>query len=477
MRAGLDRDKCSTGAFDDRSRGFGRTLAVFAIAVTAALVLAPAASADSLGPIDFESPAYSTGNVNGQNGWSKTGSYDSEVASVGGFGAAAGYGFGAQALRISNAVTSGAFGDQTFSPGLSEPAGEAAPRTHFEASFKIGTTEATEQSGLALSVSPDDGDGSRMSYLRFEDQADGVHVIFDDTTDARFGDEAEFNETDIATLSRGASHTIRFSIDFLPGPANDVVKIYIDGALAITGTTWEDYYRYDPEQAGNGNVVPDVSKLLFREAGARGPRQRRPGLPDRRCRARPRAPPRRRPSTTTRPAPARPARTARRPTTRRSAKRSRRCPPARRSSSAPVNTKKTSRSIAALTIRGDGDDSVVYPALAGPTCAEGSLCPRRQQRLPRPVERCDDRTPRSSTATTRTSPARARSRPATGSSPTTRWGRSTASTSTTPPCATSSCAASTPPAAAASPSTTTRSNTSHPTRRRSRSSTSAAPAR
>ncbi len=34
-----------------------------------------------------------------------------------------------------------------------------------------------------------------------------------------------------------------------------------------TGTTWEDYYRYDPEQVGNGNQVPSVSKLLFRQSG------------------------------------------------------------------------------------------------------------------------------------------------------------------------------------------------------------------
>jgi len=45
------------------------------------------------------------------------------------------------------------------------------------------------------------------------------------------------------------------------------VRIYIDGVLTTTGTTWEDYYRYDPEAAGNGNLVSPVSKLLFREAG------------------------------------------------------------------------------------------------------------------------------------------------------------------------------------------------------------------
>jgi hypothetical protein len=41
--------------------------------------------------------------------------------------------------------------------------------------------------------------------------------------------------------------------------------------LKATGTTWEDYYRYDPEQAGSGNIVPTTSKLLFREGGTAVP--------------------------------------------------------------------------------------------------------------------------------------------------------------------------------------------------------------
>jgi uncharacterized protein YkwD len=123
-----------------------------------------------------------------------------------------------------------------------------------------------------MSVSPDDGNGGRMSYLRFEDQPDGVHVFFDDVTDP--GPKytvATFNETDIATLDRKCAHSIRFSIDFKTGPANDVVRIYIDGKLKKTGTTWEDYYRYDPEQIPNGNQVPVVRKILFRESGTPTP--------------------------------------------------------------------------------------------------------------------------------------------------------------------------------------------------------------
>ncbi len=169
---------------------------------------------------------------------------------------------------MSDALTSGSFGDQTFSPGLVSPAGESPAKPQFDASFKIGTTKATLQSGLHMSVSPDDGNGARVSYLRFEDQADGVHVFFDDVSDpGPVGTVASFDETDLATLSRTRAHSIRFSIEFKNGPGNDVVKIYIDGNKEITGTTWEDYYRFDPEQTPTGNQVPKIDKLLFRESG------------------------------------------------------------------------------------------------------------------------------------------------------------------------------------------------------------------
>src|SRR5207253_2309958 len=225
-----------------------------------------AAGADAIGPITFESSqGYVVGDINGQpalpgsgslpNGrWSKTGPYDAQVALLSTFPDASGYGFGSQALRISDAVTSGSFGDQTFSPGLADEAGESGAanaglsgglrQPHFDASFMIGTSQATEQPGLHMTVSPDRGDGARMSYLRFEDQADGVHVFFVDAVDkGPVGTVADFRESEIATLSRTTSHLIQFSIDLKDGAANDTVKIYIDGKLVKTGTTWEDYYR------------------------------------------------------------------------------------------------------------------------------------------------------------------------------------------------------------------------------------------
>jgi hypothetical protein len=230
------------------------------------------ASADSTVPaISFETTqGYAIGDINGQQGWMKTNpAFDVKVANVSAFQST--YHFDDQALRLSDAVTSGSFGDQTFSPGLTQPAGEAAGLQHrFSSTFWIGTVLQTEQLGLHMSVSPDNGSGARMSYLRFEDHSDGVHVFFDDVQQSGPCSPAgcaNFVETDIATLNRSRAHSIRFGITFKTGPGNDVVRIYIDGLLAKTGTTWEDYYRYDPEAAGSGNVVSPISKLLFRESG------------------------------------------------------------------------------------------------------------------------------------------------------------------------------------------------------------------
>jgi len=231
---------------------------------------ASSAKADSIGPIGFEpTEGYVVGDINGQMGWTKLNpAFDVKVAPVSAYPDASAYHFDDQALRLSDAFTTQSFGDQTFSPGLTQPAGEAPLKTRFTGTFWIGTTQKTVQTGLHTSVSPDNGSGARMSYLRFEDQADGVHVFFDDVTNpGPVGHASTFTDTDIATLSRTRAHSIRFGITFKTGPGNDVVRIYIDGVLATTGTTWEDYYRYDPEAAGNGNQVSPVSKLLFREAG------------------------------------------------------------------------------------------------------------------------------------------------------------------------------------------------------------------
>lgn len=237
-----------------------------------ALTLAPqAAQADSLS-VDFES--YTTGNINGQNGWTKTGGYDVEVVESPVLS-------GSKSLRFSNAVTSGSFGDQTFSASLADEAGDAQAvnggqsggtrQNHFEAEFKIKAATSTYQPGLFLSVSPDRGDGARMSYLGFADTADGIDVTFYDVQSVV--DPAVFTPTLVAdNLSREAAHTAKLVIDFVDGPSNDIVKIYLDGNLVHTGTTWENYFRFDNES--NPSLADEsrtVDSLLFRAGGTAAP--------------------------------------------------------------------------------------------------------------------------------------------------------------------------------------------------------------
>ncbi len=224
----------------------------------------------------FEPATFAPGNINLQGGWAKTGPYDVAISNTNIPGT-----FGTQSLRISDSVTSGSFGDQTFSPSLTNEAGEdvdavndgmsgGTRQPHFEAQFDIASAlPAQEQTGLHMVVSPDRGDGARMSYLRFEDQADGIHVFFYDVQGVNVGFQvANFVETPVATITR-APHTIKLTMDFVPGPSNDVVKVYVDGNLVHTGTSWENYYRYDTESQPNvsyANKTRTVDSLLFRES-------------------------------------------------------------------------------------------------------------------------------------------------------------------------------------------------------------------
>ncbi|MEJ0021486.1 MAG: hypothetical protein WDN47_02775 [Candidatus Doudnabacteria bacterium] len=247
------------------------SISVFSIAalVLGGFFAANRSHADS-NAINFET--YAPGTINAQDGWKAIGAYDqSVVANTYGYAS-----FGTQTFRISDAVTSGGFGDQTFAKPLADSVGETAStngafpvgtkQNHFEMQFDMASTQAAMQPGLHVSLSPDRGDGSRMSYLRFEDGTAGINVFFDDVQGAT--NPANFVETQIATdLTRTSPHTIKLTMDMLDGPSNDIVKVYIDGALVHTGTSWENYYVFDSESATE--PTPRIIKTVeFRESGA-----------------------------------------------------------------------------------------------------------------------------------------------------------------------------------------------------------------
>lgn len=245
-------------------------------AAIASVALATGVLADSA-TIDFET--YNLGTVHGQDGWSASGSagsgcavYDHEVvANTYGYAS-----FGTQSLRASNAVTSGCFGDQTFSRSLGDEAGETSAESdgmsggtrqaYFEAEWDFASTvPGAEQPGLSVVASPDRGDGARMSWIQMTDTPDGLQVNFSDVQTT--GGTCPFVQTTIADgLDRTVPHNIRVTMQFIDGPSNDVVTVYVDGVEVHTGTSWEDYFVYCEL-----NPTRTVDSILFRTGGPAAP--------------------------------------------------------------------------------------------------------------------------------------------------------------------------------------------------------------
>lgn len=223
-------------------------------------------SADS-SSIDFE--GYTLGNPNGQDGWVFIGAYDAAIAGNTSGSAT----FGTKSLRISNASTSGSFGDWVFSKPLANEAGETAAandglsggtrQPYFEMQFDVASAVPNaEQPGLQISTSADRGDGARMTYLRFNDTPAGLDVTFADYQQSA----SDFVVTTVASgLDRSVPHRIRMTVQFVDGPANDVVMVYIDGNLVHTGTTWEGYFP-----AGEGVPTRTVDSILFQARTSAG---------------------------------------------------------------------------------------------------------------------------------------------------------------------------------------------------------------
>lgn len=275
-------------------RGRTAIATLAALALLGGLLVATFASpavAESIGPINFET-GFSDGSPNGQFGWSATGSAGSGCATydhaiVANVGAPAS--FGTKSLRMSNAVTSGCFGDQTFSQSLDDAAGESsaeggtvsssAIEPHFEAEWDFASTvPGAEQPGLSVVASPDRGDGARMSWIQMADSPTGLVVRFNDYRDEHTvggilndpngcDTNDNFFQTEIASgLDRTVPHTIKVTMDFLDGPRNDIVRVWVDGTLKHTDTSWEDYFRYC-----EGNPTRTVDSILFRTGGTAVP--------------------------------------------------------------------------------------------------------------------------------------------------------------------------------------------------------------
>lgn len=223
----------------------------------------------------FES--FTLGSPANQHGWRQSNAaFDTEIVAVTRLEPEFSV-FGTRALRISNAVTSSQFGNHLFTPNVT-PVGEtrasvtgaiptvvAPTNNHFEFSFDFATTQTSHQDGLRLTLSPSNGSSGRMSFLRLEDRADGLAVVFDDYPTVN----GTFVEHDVATgLSRLRPHHVRLAMTVVEGANNDIVKVYVNDVLVYTGTSWEEYY---PQAVASGEPThphpPIVQSVIFRISG------------------------------------------------------------------------------------------------------------------------------------------------------------------------------------------------------------------
>jgi len=266
----MTKSESTAAVWSDHRRTAG---AVAAILI--GLGVAPPSQAVVISSTDFE--GFTTGaSVDGQGGWSSTGPFDQSVVDDG---------TGNTVWRVSNAVTAGSFGDMPFAPrpggivtdSVNDPvnslpqffAGESstgAANRRFVGSFDFRSSSAALQDGLSVTISPDNGQGGRQSFIDIEDRADGLAIV---TFDVNAGGGFD-GPTDIATgLARDEWHTFEFAIDFVDGVLNDLVELSLDGGVIHTSTTWEQFYVIN--QASLHPLGVPVQTILYRTSGTAFP--------------------------------------------------------------------------------------------------------------------------------------------------------------------------------------------------------------
>ena len=218
---------------------------ILTTAVALLLLIGAATASANTSTTTFSDPSFTVGTghtyIDGIDGWTMTSAnadYDAGIVANGVEG---------QSLRVSSLVASGSFGDWIFSKPVTEPASENQNQG-FTSEFAFKAL-GKEVKGSHLSISPSDGKGGRMSYVRLEDNPEGVQVFFVDNPNHLSWQQ---DERWIATLDRTQPHTIKFVMSLLPGEDNDIVNVYVDGVQKACGSSWESYYRYVERDATKG---------------------------------------------------------------------------------------------------------------------------------------------------------------------------------------------------------------------------------
>lgn len=213
--------------------------------------------------------------VDGTNGWKNVGTHDDEIVDLS----------GNHKLRMSSDPSDGAFGGP-YSRALSGTAGEPSTTADFSnhvISFTFqavnpvadnsrlevdfGLADGTDRNNFMV-IESINGQGIRIAVN--EPQSDGINWANNDFS--AFTGNREL----ISGVDSSVEHTISLELEYVDGPNNDILKIFLDGVLIGTTTTFENYRDFhDPSTSGNTHDVNaemfQTGRLFFRGSASGAP--------------------------------------------------------------------------------------------------------------------------------------------------------------------------------------------------------------
>jgi len=194
-------------------------------------------------------------SINGQDNWyvDLAANFDEKILDLGSLACR-----GKGVWQLSNKIVSGGFGNQPISPIQATSAGESTVRDpgggdSMAVSFYIRTVSSNaDGSAFTLSLSPDSAD--RHTHLRFVNDING-----DNGFNMYTADGAALTTHIVKTqMTRAQWMHIKIESENPDGSSNDIVRIYVDGVLAGTYTSWEDWRTALPA------TTLSISRVLFR---------------------------------------------------------------------------------------------------------------------------------------------------------------------------------------------------------------------
>lgn len=210
--------------------------------------------------------------TDGENGWTVIGNSprDQAVVDLGG---------GNHAFQMSSDPSIPDFAGP-YSPQLSVAAGEPDTGAAYSGQlikFDLKAVDPTPD-GSRLEIDFGNAAGTdRNNFMVIESFAGGIRIaVSEPTADGSdfTGDETDPPPNDYRQLIAGVdptvSHTIEMRLDYVDGPDNDVIDIYLDGKLIGTTTTFENYHDALNPGQHIANAQANLTDRVFFRPSANG---------------------------------------------------------------------------------------------------------------------------------------------------------------------------------------------------------------